>query len=81
MPVNTRPSWINVIVDGRDSKIGTGPASRSGSLYVELKVRENGEVLHLFDIDCIGSSDKKTVLVKITDKRSGNVIFSEYFTQ
>jgi hypothetical protein len=81
MPRNIRPSWIEVDSDARRATFGTGPTRRDGQLTADLKVRENGDILDLLHIAAIGSGDKETVLVEITDKRTGRVIFSERFQQ
>lgn len=81
MPVNVRPSFVKISVDGRSTDIATGPRARDGEMSMEILVRQFGGVLHLFDVECIGSADKKTTLVRITDKRNGKVIFEERFEQ
>lgn len=81
MPANVRPSFVKINVDGRSSDIDTGPRSRDGQMSMEILVRQFGQVLSLFDVECIGSVDKKTTLVRITDKRDGKVIFEERFEQ
>jgi len=81
MPRNVRPSWIDVNSDSRAATIGAGPVARDGQLTATVSVRQDGDVLRLLDIDCIGSQDKQTVLVRVTDKRTGAAIFEEVFTQ
>lgn len=80
MPRNVRPSWIDLSVDGR-TDISTGPRSRHGELSAILSVREDGSVLRLLDIDAIGSQDGKTVLIRVTDRRTHSTIFEERFNQ
>jgi hypothetical protein len=65
MPVNVRPSWIDVSVDGRDTNIATGPRSRDGSMSAKFYLRVNGSVTHVLDVDCIASRDKKTVTLQV----------------
>ena len=81
MPRFVRPSYLTVQSDSRSRAIGTGPNKRTGELAAVLSVRENGSVLPLFDIEAIASSDASTVLVRITDKRTGHTLFEETFKQ
>lgn len=81
MPANVRPSWIDVVVDSRDTNIGTGPRLRDGWMQAVLSVRQLGDVLPLLDIEAIASHDKTSVLVRVTDNRTGKVIFEERFVQ
>lgn len=81
MPANIRPSFVKISVDGRKSDIATGPRSRSGEMSAEFLVRSFGRVLPLFDVEMIGTQDKCAVIVRITDKRDGKIIFSETFEQ
>ena len=84
-PRRVRPSWFVLSVDnsGNDPVPvkATGPKGRSGSGSLRLKVRDCGSVLDLLDVDAIGSADGSTVLVRVTDKRTGRVLLSEEFRQ
>ena len=80
MPRNVRPSWIDVKVDERPS-IGTGPVSRNGEMRAIFSVRSNGNVHRVIEVELIGSFDKETVLVRVTDVCEGTTIFEESFTQ
>jgi len=42
--MNVRNFWADVQVDGRGSKIGTGPAGKDGGFSEVVKIRDNGEV-------------------------------------
>ncbi len=79
--INVRPSWIDVNVEGRESGLAAGPRSRDGSMTAGFSVRENGYVLPVLDVECIASRDKKTVLMRVTDIRTGKVLFEERFVQ
>jgi hypothetical protein len=83
MPVNVRPSWIDVSVDGRDTNIATGPRSRDGSMSAKFYLRVNGSVTHVLDVDCIASRDKKTVQLQVYlyNDHGGNLIAQETFDQ
>lgn len=80
-PRNVRPSFLKVSVDGRETDIATGPRARTGEMTAELLVRCNGSAMGLLDIEAIASADAKTVLVRVTDKRTQVVIFEETITQ
>lgn len=84
-PRSVRPSWFVLSVDNSSNDPqpvkATGPRGRSGTGSVRVKVREKGGVLDLLDVDAIGSAEGATVLVTVTDKRTGKVLFSERFTQ
>ena len=43
MPKNVRNFWIELEVDGRKTKIATGPRSKDGGFKLILKMRENGK--------------------------------------
>lgn len=79
MPRNIRPSFIHINTGSKPFE--GGPASRNGSLVADLKVRNQGSILDLLNIAAIASNDGQTVLVEVTDRRTGKVIFSEEFAQ
>ncbi len=85
MPRNVRPSWFSLSVDhsGNNPQTvkETGPRGRSGSASATLRVRSEGSVLPLIDVDAIGSADGASVLVRVVDLRSGKVLFLETFKQ
>lgn len=85
MPRCIRPSWFVLSIDHASNDPvpvkATGPKGRSGTGSVRVKVRERGAVLDLLDVDCIGSADGSTVLVRVTDRRTGRVLFSEQVAQ
>jgi hypothetical protein len=85
MPVRVRPSWFVLSIDNTSNGPvpvkATGPKGRSGTGSVRVKVRENGGVLDLLDVDAIGSADGASVLVTVKDLRTGRVLFSERFAQ
>ena len=81
MPANVRPSFVKISVDGRKSDIATGPRSRSGEMSAEFLVRSFGRVLPLLDVEMVASADNRQVMVTITDKREGKIIFQETFEQ
>lgn len=81
MPRFVRPSYFTVRSDSRSKPFGTGPSTRTGELSATLSVRDAGSVLPLLDVDAIASADGASVLVRVTDKRTGREVFSERFAQ
>lgn len=58
MPRIVRNFWIELEVDGKKTKVATGPRNRNGGFTLNIKVRENGEI--------------STKSVKITGTATGN---------
>ena len=44
MPRNVRNFWINLVVDGRESLIGTGPIGADGGFHMTINIRQDGEI-------------------------------------
>ena len=42
MPRNVRNSWVDLVVDGREATIGTGPRSKDGRMTAQFYVRDDG---------------------------------------
>jgi hypothetical protein len=81
MPRFVRPSFLTATADGIANGAAIGPKSRTGELTATLSVRSDGSVLQLLSIDAIASKDGATVLVRVTDKRTGLPLFEERFAQ
>lgn len=43
-PRNVRNFWIELFVDGKKTRIATGPASKDGGFDLYIKIREKGSV-------------------------------------
>lgn len=43
-PRFVRNFWLSLTVDGRSTTVETGPASKDGGFFLEIKVRENGGI-------------------------------------
>lgn len=84
-PRRVRPSWFVLSIDDSANDPtpvkATGPKARTGTGSVRVKVRNEGSVLDLLDIDAIGSADGESVYVEVKDLRTGRVLFSERFAQ
>lgn len=44
MPRSVRNFWVDLTVDGRESSIGTGPRSKDGGFYMNIYIREDGDI-------------------------------------
>lgn len=42
MPRNVRNFWIEATIDGRNTKIATGPDGHNGGFYLLVKIRDEG---------------------------------------
>jgi len=62
MPRFVRPSWVEVIIEGR-KRFASGPRTKSGTMLVQFLVRGEGSVTDSVQIGChvIGSSHVLTV--------------------
>jgi hypothetical protein len=47
---NTRNFWIELDVDGRQTRVETGPAARNGEFRGTIYIRDEGEVLRAVDL-------------------------------
>ena len=47
-----RNFWIEVTVDGRKTKIATGPRSKDGGMEITIKQRNNGSIDHALTVRC-----------------------------
>jgi len=45
MPRNVRNFWIELEVDGKKTKIATGPVSKGGGFSLTVKMRDRGEII------------------------------------
>ena len=45
-PRNVRNFWVEVEVDGRTSKVETGPSAKDGGFNITILMRDKGYVIH-----------------------------------
>lgn len=57
MPRNIRPSWVEISVDGRKTKIKTGPRRRTGQMSAVFYARIKGQVVKCLEVDFLPTSD------------------------
>jgi hypothetical protein len=63
LPRNVRPSFVTVSVDGRDTKIATGPKARSGRMSIAVALRDTGGIIDdAVTVDAIAAADGLTPL-------------------
>lgn len=48
----TRNFWIEIEVDGRTTKVETGPQSADGGMRITLKQRNKGKITEALHIEC-----------------------------
>lgn len=60
MPTNVRNFWIEIEVDGKTTKIATGPQSKDGGFTMTIKQRQDGEIIQPLTIE--GIADEKQLL-------------------
>lgn len=65
MPRIVRNFWADLDVDGRDSRIGTGPRSACGGLDLRLKQRDEGCVADILEISSRARDNKLITSVRL----------------
>lgn len=68
MPRNVRNFWIELEVDGRETKVACGPARKDGGFYMTVKMRDGGEITKALFIE--GKADDDGNLTLIADSNS-----------
>jgi hypothetical protein len=46
MPRNVRNFWLSLSVDGKRTKVETGPVSKSGGFDLEIRMRDRGGITY-----------------------------------
>jgi len=70
MPVNVRNFWIDLEVDGRKEKVGTGPRTKDGGFYATISIRRDGCVDKAMHIE--GKIDSSGDLLLIAEAADGD---------
>ena len=78
---NIRPSYVSIDVDGRATRMSTGPRARHGRMVARFMVRAHGTSRLLLSVECIAARDGKTVRVVVSDLRSHGILFDETLEQ
>lgn len=50
MPRNVRNFWVELTVDGKSSRIATGPVSKDGGFELTVRMRSNGGIIRALDL-------------------------------
>lgn len=58
-PRNVRNFWLELTVDGRTSRIETGPQAKDGGFSLVILQRDNGNILRAMEVDGFAQSDGK----------------------
>ena len=59
-PRNVRNFWLELDIDGRKSRIATGPVNTLGGFSLVVKARNRGEVCEAFVIHGVVKADHST---------------------
>lgn len=72
MPRNTRNFWLDLDVDGRDTSVTTGPASKEGGFRQEVFIRDGGRVEQALTIS--GYAHRDGTLRLVVKDGDGNTV-------
>jgi hypothetical protein len=61
--MSVRNFWLEAHVDGRKTPIGTGPVSRDGGMFLELYIRDEGDIKQACRIACQSTRDGKLCII------------------
>lgn len=70
MPRNVRNFWIDLDVDGRASRVSTGPRRKDGGFQLDIKMRTEGDIFNPVTIYGRANPDG-TLSLKIFDNGAG----------
>jgi hypothetical protein len=70
---NVRNFWCEVEVDGRSSKLASGPVARDGGIECEISIRRDGQVDQALRVRGVAHPDGTLELV-VTGYRDGQVV-------
>lgn len=66
MPKHVRNFWIDLDVEGRGSRVGTGPRSKTGGFSLSIFQRDKGDIMRAVHIDGLAHDDGELFL-RISD--------------
>lgn len=76
MPVNVRPSWVDVQIDGNKKDLSSGPRSKTGNMKATFKVRDRGSVAESVTVETFVREGKGGLYQTLTVKDpAGKVVF------
>ena len=69
MPRNVRNFWIELSVDGRDSRVETGPVRKDGGFDMTIRIREGKSISdRLMRISGTADDEGKLMLQAVTNQ-------------
>ena len=76
MPKNVRNFWIELVVDGKKTKVATGPRSKSGGFSLTVKQRDLGGIRTAVEV--VGRVNHKTgrITTAVHEGASGVELFA-----
>lgn len=73
MPRNVRNFWLQLSVDGRETKVETGPQSKDGGFDLEILMRNRGEIERPIRVMGIAREDGSLELL-VLDRKTNKKI-------
>ena len=80
-PRNVRPSWVDVDISDRQTRLSGGPRGRRGHTSAKFFARVLGEVTDVLSVQLVASNDGKSVTLVVTDTVAGKTILDRSYTQ
>lgn len=74
MPRNVRNFWIEGTIDGRETPIVGGPRSKDGGMFLNLYIRDNGDIEKALTINCYADGDNLKIIVGDRYNKNGEYI-------
>jgi hypothetical protein len=78
-PRNIRPSFVEILVEGRKSVIRTGPKAKNGKMFLHFFVRNKGKVERRYTLSFIPSNGKLEVKGENLESSNYNRCFLDSF--
>lgn len=73
MPRNVRNFFVELQVDGRRSRVSTGPIRKDGGFQATIYIRDKGYVSKALSIEGFARGEKLTLLVQPAGDEEGSV--------
>jgi hypothetical protein len=74
MPRNVRNFWLELTVDGKTSRIETGPQAKDGGFSLIILQRDGGSITRAMEVDGRALSDGRLKLTAIAKDKGIEVI-------
>lgn len=76
MPRNVRNFWLELTVDGKTSRVETGPQSKDGGFQLTIKMRDEGDITIAASIVGVATDGKLALMFRpelATDEHDGDI--------